>query len=94
MCATISATMNVSQTYGRQIWTSLKKNYGVWPVVVFAFGLAPVFVIVQSIHSLRGPDSRFSKDFEPWHKFDNKKFKFISNEDYQNYVHPRPRFEE
>ena len=80
-------------TLMQQIKLGLKKNPGVWPVVVFAFGLAPVFVAIQSYHQLKGPDMRFGKDFEPWHKFENKKFKFISSQDYQNYEHPRPRFE-
>ena len=85
-----------SQTTMRWIMTSLKKNYGVWPVIGFAFGFAPLLVVVQSWHQLRGPDARFGKDFEPWQRFENKKFKFISMgaEDYEKYKHPRPRFEE
>ena len=73
--------------------TGLKKNYGVWPVVAFAFGLAPVLIAVQSYHQLKGPDARFGKDFEPWQRFDNKQFKFVSSQDYTA-SHPRPRYEE
>jgi hypothetical protein len=80
------------QTTMRWVMTSLKKNYGVWPVIAFAFGFGPAFVVYATYHQLTGPDARLGRDFEPWQRFANKKFKLLSSEDYENYVHPRPKF--
>ena len=80
------------QTAMRWVVTSIKKNYSIWPLVIFAFGVGPAFIAYATYHQMTGPEARFGTNFEPWHHFANKKFKLLSSVDHQNYEHPRPKF--
>ncbi|XP_054164588.1 cytochrome c oxidase subunit NDUFA4-like [Oppia nitens] len=79
------------------IWKGLRKNYAIWPLLVFAFGCAPSMIIYMTVHKIRNPDTIWSTtNPEPWNGWQNKREKLISfvDFDYKNYSTGRPDFEE
>ena len=76
-----------------RLWSLLKKNPRYWGNIGAVFLVVPTMATVSAYHHLNAPDVIFSRSNpEPWQRFDNKKYQFVSGVDHQTYVHPRPRF--
>lgn len=68
------------------------RAYHVWPVAFLAFLVGPSLAVFQSIHQIKGPDARITKNFDTHQDWEKKQFKYISSIDHSTYEHPRPKF--
>ncbi|CAG2163832.1 unnamed protein product [Oppiella nova] len=87
--------MSWARDKGR-LFYGLRKNYSIWPLLVFAFGCAPSFIVYMAFHKGRNPDTIWTnKNTEPWNDWSNKREKLLTfvDFDYKNYKTGRPDFE-
>ena len=80
-----------------RILSQLKKNYSIWPLLVFAFGFAPGMIVFMTFHKGKNPDTIWtSKNPEPWNEWKNKREKLLTfvDFDYKNYKTDRPEIDD
>ncbi|XP_074594411.1 NADH dehydrogenase (ubiquinone) MLRQ subunit [Brevipalpus obovatus] len=74
---------------------AIKKTPAIWPILGLT-GLAMVGAAAYLTRlALATPDGSgiFNRMQEPFQRYENKKYRFLSHFDYENTKHPRPRFE-